>query len=494
MEGGLYLVSMKAEDIKKISVDSEATIRDVMKAIGNGVVGASLVVDDAGKLISLVTDGDLRRALLAGHGLETKISLLELYFPVVANVQDSADEVSGKFSEKVRILPVINSEGIVVDIHFYDKRTNIAVAKPYLNEDEIELVNECIVTGWVSSGGKFVTQFEQEMARFCGVKYAVTCSSGTTALHLLLVAAGICAGDEVIVPSLSFIATANAVSYTGAKPVFVDSEQQSWNIDPELIESRITEKTRAIIPVHLYGLPADMKPILEIANRHGLMVFEDCAESHGARYKGAQTGSLANAGVFSFFGNKIITTGEGGMIVTDDDALASQCRLLRDHGMSPERRYWHPVIGFNYRMTNIQAALGVAQLGKIQHILDRKKEIARLYMQGFSQIQGITLPTENEFFENVYWLFTILVDEQVFGMTRDKIMEVLSENRIDSRPIFPPMHKQPVYDHGEVLPVCETISASGISLPSSVDISNDDINRICNLFKNLFTAESLTTA
>lgn len=474
---------MKKINIEKLSIGPESTIRQAMQAIGNGELGVTFIVDETGALKSLLTDGDVRRALLAGFGLQSSVSVIKTNTPVVVKSEHAVEDAFRKFNDKIRVIPVLDTDGKIVDVHFRDKRTHIAVTNPLFDEDEIELLNECIVSGWVSSGGPFVTKFENMMAEYCGTKYAISCSSATSGLHLALLAHDIGPGDEVLVPSLTFIATANAVSYTGATPVFIDSEINTWNIDPDLISDAITPKTKAIIPVHLYGHPADMDPINDIAKKHNLFVVEDAAEAQGAKYKNKMVGSLADVAVFSFFGNKIITTGEGGMIVTDNPNIAEKCRILRDHGMSKERRYWHEVIGYNYRMTNMQAALGVAQMGKIDKIILRKKEIAEKYQSHLENVPGITLPSNTNWVENVYWLYTILIDINISGCDIDKLISELKRQGIDSRPVFPPVHKQPVYDSGLILPVSEQISYHGISLPSAPEIRNEDIENICRVIK-----------
>jgi len=327
-----------------------------------------------------------------------------------------------------------------------------------MGEKELEYVSECILTGWVSSAGKFVRQFEEMFASFCGAKYAIATSNGTTALHLAILALDIGPGDEVIVPTLTFIASANSVRYTGATPIFVDSDPYTWNIDPELVEAAITPSTKAIMPVHLYGHPADMDPILEIARRYELAVIEDAAEAHGALYKGIRVGSLGDIGCFSFYGNKIVTTGEGGMVVTNHAELAKKMRVLRDHGMTPEQRYYHHVLGYNYRLTNIQAAIGVAQMEKVETILESKARIARTYDEALADIPGISLPPQAEWAVNVYWLYSILVDEKTYGMSRDQLIALLTENGFETRPFFPPVHMQPIYASPIQLPVAERLS------------------------------------
>jgi len=248
----------------------------------------------------------------------------------------------------------------------------IPIAEPSITQKEISYVTDAVKSGWVSSLGYYIFEFEKKFAEFIGTKYALTTSNGTTALHLTLASLGIKEGDEVIIPDLTFVATANAVAYTGAKPIIVDVEEDIWCIDPDSIRKSITPKTKAIIPVHLYGHSADMDEIIKISNEYGLHVIEDAAEAHGAEYKGKKVGSLGKCGVFSFYGNKIITTGEGGMITTDDEKLYERAKFLRDHAMNKEKRYWHSEIGFNYRITNLQAALGLAQLERIEEFLDKR--------------------------------------------------------------------------------------------------------------------------
>ncbi|MEM4522680.1 MAG: DegT/DnrJ/EryC1/StrS aminotransferase family protein, partial [Nitrososphaeria archaeon] len=259
------------------------------------------------------------------------------------------------------------------------KLYNYPVAEPEIGDEELKNVIEAVKSGWVSSKGRFIDEFESSFAKYVGVKYGIATSNGTAALHLALAGLNIGSDDEVIVPDLTFAATINAVLYTRAKPVIVDINPEYWCIDPTKLEKAITSKTKAIILVHLYGHPCDMEPIMEIAEQHNLYVIEDVAEAHGAEYKGRKVGSFGHISCFSFYGNKVITTGEGGMCLTNDREIAERIKILRDHGMSPEKRYWHDVIGFNYRMTNLQAALGLAQLGKIERFIEKKREIAKKY-------------------------------------------------------------------------------------------------------------------
>jgi perosamine synthetase len=355
----------------------------------------------------------------------------------------------------------------------------IPVAEPKIGQRELEYVSDCITSGWVSSKGKYVNQFERAFAEFCGVKYGVATFNGTIALHLLLAALNIGPGDEVIVPSLTFVATANAVVYTGARPIFVDSEPETWNIDPKGIEAAITPRTKAIIPVHLYGHPADMDAIRAIAQAYNLLVLEDAAEAHGARYKGQRAGSLGEAAIFSFMGNKIITTGEGGVVVTNDQALAERCFFLQNHARQPDNPYWNTEIGFNYRMTNLQAALGVAQLEQIDEFVAIRQQNAAYYMARLRDVPGLTMPPEAPWAENVYWMFAPLIESE-FGPNRDTVMIKLREKGIENRPFFSPIHTMPMYATGQSLPVAESLSARGINLPSGTTLTAEQIDYICD--------------
>ena len=338
-------------------------------------------------------------------------------------------------------------------------------------------VIDCIKSGWVSSIGSYILRFEEQFATFCGTRFAISTTNGTTALHLALVVLGLGPGDEVIIPSLTFIATANAVVYTGAKPIFVDSEPYTWTIDPVQIRKKITNRTKAIIPVHLYGHPADMNPILEIAGEYGLSIVEDAAEAHGARYHGQRVGSFGRLNAFSFYGNKIITTGEGGMLTTSDEGLAKTARFLRDHAMSPEKRYWHPQIGYNYRLTNIQAALGLAQMERIEQFLQRKREIAQRYNALLSNTPGLILPPEADWATSVYWMYSVLITPD-YPLSRDALYTRLREHGIDSRPFFYPIHTMPPHHTDEHFPIAEKLSQQGINLPSSVNLTDEDLQRI----------------
>lgn len=361
----------------------------------------------------------------------------------------------------------------------------IPVSQPALVGNEKKYVLDCLDSNWISSNGKYIHLFEQEFADYLGVKHALTCCNGTVALHLALLALGIGFGDEVIIPTLTYVATANAVTYNGAIPVLVDCEPDTWNIDPSKIENLITSRTKAIIPVPLYGHPCDMIPILEIAQRHGLYVVEDAAEAVGARYMGKLCGSIANISTFSFYGNKTITTGEGGMVVTNDDELAAKVRLFKSQGMEPTRRYWFSQIGYNYRMTNIQAAIGLAQMENIDLLLAKRREIAGWYNEHLSGIPGIKLPAIKKYAAHSWWLYSILIENE-YGESRDAVMDRLSEGGVESRPFFYPMHVMPVYSvGGTFFDVAMDVSHKGINLPTFYGLCEQQVVHVATLLREI---------
>jgi len=352
------------------------------------------------------------------------------------------------------------------------------VAVPNFIGNEKKYVEDCIDSTWISSNGKYIAEFETSFAAFNCSKHALSCCNGTVTLHLALLAMGIKEGDEVIVPTLTYIATANAVRYCNATPVFADCLPDTWNIDPEDIEKKITEKTKCIIPVHLYGNPCNMDAIMDIAKRHNLYVLEDAAESHGATFNGKKVGSIGDIGTFSFFGNKIITTGEGGMITTDNDEFAEIMRSLKGQGMDPDRRYWFNRIGYNYRMTNVEAAIGLAQLENIDRHLAERKRVADLYIKILREHQDcITFQEITSNSKNVWWMFSVLLNKDI---DRDKLIKDLYTDGIETRPLFYPMHVMPPYlDENAGCPMSEDIAFRGINLPTHSQLSEEDIVYIC---------------
>jgi perosamine synthetase len=362
-------------------------------------------------------------------------------------------------------------------------KIKIPVYQPDLNGNEKKYVNECIDSSWISSKGKFVGDFERIFADRIGIQHAASVCNGTLALHLALLALGIGPGDEVIVPTLTYIATANAVAYTGATPVFVDSIRDTWQIDPLEVRRHITPKTRAIIPVHLYGQACDMDSLLSIAREYRLFIIEDCAEAIGTMYKGKQVGTFGDISCFSFFGNKTITTGEGGMVVTNDKTLIERSRHLKGQGLAEHREYWHDVVGYNYRMTNIQAAIGVAQLERADLFIKRKREIAIFYKEALCDIP---VEPHSEAADTIhsYWMFSLLVQR---AEQRDQLRKHLADAGIETRPLFYPVHTMPMYAKNyRKHPVAEDLAWRGINLPSWPGLTDDQLSFIINTIRRFY--------
>lgn len=362
---------------------------------------------------------------------------------------------------------------------------HIPLSQPSIGQKEAEYVRHCLETTWISSVGEYVDRFEAAFAEITGAKHAVTCANGTVALHMALVALGVEPGDEILVPTLTFVAPANAAIYCGARPVFVDIERDIWGIDPARLEASITPRTRGIIAVHLRGHPADMNAIRAIANRHGLFVVEDAAQAHGAQVDGQTVGSIGDVGTFSFFGNKMITTGEGGMLTTNDDAVADRVRLLKNQGMTKEHRYWHTVVGYNYRMTNVQAAIGLAQLERFNELLSRHREVAGWYREELGGVRGLRWQAERDWARHAWWQF-VAVAEDDFGCERDTVLELLRRSGIDARRIYYPLHTLPIYKdsaRGE-FPVAEDLANRGICLPTWSGLTRDDVHFVCEQLKS----------
>lgn len=366
----------------------------------------------------------------------------------------------------------------------------IPVCEPYLNGNEIKYVNDAVSTGWISSSGSYVNKFEEAFSKYCDCKYGVAVCNGTVAIHLALVSLGIGKGDEVIIPSFTMIATAFAVCYTGAKPVFVDADKETWNIDVNKIEEKITDKTKAIIPVHIFGNPCRMDGIEEIAKKHNLYIIEDAAEAHGAEYKGKKTGSFSDIACFSFFANKNVTTGEGGMVVTNSEENYKKAKYYKNvcFPVDSPRTYLHENIGFNYRMSNLHAAIGLAQTEKADEYRDLRIKNANLYKEYLKDCPGIIFQKDEEDSLNVHWMNTIIIDKERYGHNKDELVAYLKENNIDTRLLFKSMSRQKsLQDYGcdctGEYPVTDWLSDNGFYLPSASNLKQEDIKYICDAIK-----------
>ncbi len=362
----------------------------------------------------------------------------------------------------------------------------IPIAEPHIGSQELKNATEAIRSGWVSSRGRFIGLFEKQFARYNGMKYAVSTSNGTNALHLALRALNIGPGDEVIVPTFTFVASVNAIQYCGAKPVFVDAHPDYWGMNPALLAKAITRRTRAIMIVHLYGHSCDVDPILAVAKKHRLSVVEDNAEGLGSFYKKRRTGTFGDISCFSFYGNKIMTTGEGGMCLTNRPELVKSMAMLRDHGMSLDRRYWHDVVGYNYRMTNIQAAIGLAQLKKMPGFLKKRSQIASWYCHALAPLAksgAIVLQPKMSWSTQNNWMFSVLIPEG--EPKRSEVMNELFRLGVEARPFFHPVHLFPPYYNAQKFPVAERIAQQGLSLPMSVRLTPQHVKQITNAMRQI---------
>jgi len=392
---------------------------------------------------------------------------------------DRADVIPGQEPELKVSIPRIPISELEME------RTIIPVCEPALTGNETRYVMDCLNTNWISSAGKYINLFEQSFSRKVGCDSGIACVSGTAALHLIMAALGLGPGDEVIIPTHTMIATAYAVSYTGARPVLVDSERRTWNMDLGQVEAKVTPRTKAICVVHTYGHPVDMDLVWEIARRHNLFVVEDAAEAHGALYKGRPCGSLGDAAAFSFYANKIITTGEGGMITSNNPELAETVRTLRDHAFSKERHFWHKYIGYSFRLTNMQAAVGLAQTEQMDKFVTWRRDNAALYTSLLQDVPGLTTPVEEPWAQSVYWMYGVLVEDE-FGINRDELRRRLAAQGIETRTFFIPMHLQPIYyaDYrGERYPVAEDLCRRGLYLPSASALTRREIERVVQAVK-----------
>ncbi len=367
---------------------------------------------------------------------------------------------------------------------------SVPVNEPLLAGNEIRYLNECIETGWISSEGPFIKKFEERFAERVGRKYGISVSNGSAALDVAVSVLGIGKGDEVIMPTFTIISCAASVVRAGALPVLVDSDPETWNMEVGQIGSKITPKTKAIMVVHIYGLPVDMSPVLEIAEKHGLKIIEDAAEMHGQTYKGRQCGSFGELSTFSFYANKHITTGEGGMVVTDDELIAEKCRSLRNLCFVADKRFVHEELGWNFRMTSMQAALGLAQLEKLDELVKRKRRIGKIYTEQLRDVKGIQLPKpRTDYAENVYWVYGIILGEEI-DFDAAEAMRRLSVRRIGTRPFFFPMHEQPVFRkmglfEGSTFPVAERLARRGFYIPSGMALTDEQMDYVAEVVREV---------
>jgi perosamine synthetase len=442
----------------------------IEKCLDNGT-GSCLVLDEERRPIGRVDLDQIRRAVREG-----RMADLDCLGSLMA-----ADGIApGTDSTAQAVQPVLDGEGRLIDLHIDRSRQYVQIARPDMSGLEFRLLLDAFLSSWISSSGDYLVQFQKKFAALVGCKHAIAVSNGTAALHLALEALEIGPGDEVIVPDLTFAATINAVLHCGATPVIVDVDPASGALDIAQVRSAVTERTRAILPVHLYGRPADMGPLEELARERAIAIVEDCAEALGARYDGRPVGQFGAVGCFSFFANKTITTGEGGMCVTNSDALAARLSELRDHGMAPGRRYWHERVGFNYRMTNLQASIGVGQLARLDDILARNRRIEGLYREHFADLPGVKFPpVQPNHIEPAIWLVSV----QVPAEKRDRLIDAAAKSGIEVRPFFYSLSTMPAYrSYGRACPNSLALSRTGINLPTSHAVDAPVVRKLAGIF------------
>jgi perosamine synthetase len=469
-------------NLEALKIFDHNSIKEALQALDINGRGTLFVLDEKGILQGIVTDGDIRRSLLKGVNINDRVCDVMNTSFVCLSVDADNNEILASLSKKIKLIPLIDKDSKLVDYASIDRLHNISISSPLLEGNELKYITECIHTNWISSQGKFVRGFESLFEQYHSGYKALAVSNGTVALHLALAALGIGKGDEVIVPDLTFAASVNAIIYTGATPVLVDVEMDSWNVSVDKIKKAISSKTKAIMPVHLYGLPCNMEEIAAIAKEYKLFVVEDCAEALGSTFIGRPVGTFGDAATFSFFGNKTITTGEGGMILFKDKVIAERAAMLRDHGMNKNRRYWHDEVGYNYRLTNIQAAIGVAQFERLEEFVRRKRNTASIYNFRLGKYSFLRLPISNDEFYNSFWLYTLLVNEDA-PFNRGDLMDFLKHRAVETRPVFFPLHSMPPYiDYGKSSELYNSIQISntGMSLPSAVSLSEREAYYICD--------------
>lgn len=464
--------------LKELCIEQSESIYTALKKIDKNAQGILFVVENE-FLKGVVTDGDIRRALIDEKSIDTPVADVYNCNYISLHHNAKSDVIQSCLSDKIKVIPLIDEQGKVVDFASIYRLHRTPVLEPLLGGNELEYVSDCIQTNWISSQGKYVKKFEETIKKYTGSEYVLAVSNGTVALHLALVSLGIGPGDEVIVPDITFGATLNAVILTGANPVIVDVNSSDWNLSVELLKKHITPNTKAIMPVHIYGIPCNMPEIINLATKYKLLVIEDCAEALGASINTQHVGTFGNAGTFSFFGNKVITCGEGGAVIFKTEEDYEKAKILRDHGMTPGKRYWHEVVGFNYRLTNLQAAVGCAQFEQLDGFRVKRKKIFHWYEKyllssGYFDVQDV-----HEGYNPSYWLFTAILKDNSY-IDRDKLIDKLAKLGIDSRPVFYPMSHMPAFSKfsTHLTGVADNISSRGISLPTSVYLTEDEIVKI----------------
>jgi len=480
------------EKIKSIMVFGESTIKEAMESINKAGLRVVLIIDEDKKLLGIATEGDIRRALLSGKDFNNQIKEIMVKNPITASDKTPATELLEIMLDKgIQEIPVTDKNGTLVDLALLSKLKSLPLSSPDISQKEIDTINQVLSTPFLSIGPK-IKEFERKVANFVETKYAVAVNSGTSGLHLCIRGLDIKDEDEVITSPFSFIASANCILFERAKPVFVDIDEKSLCIDPVKIEEKITPKTKAILPIHVFGHACEMEKIMEIAKKHNLAVIEDACEAIGTEYKKRKVGSFGSAGVFAFYPNKQITTAEGGMITTNDEKLAKLCQSMRNQGRD-EGDSWlsHSRLGYNYRMSELSAALGTTQMDRIDEILKRRQKIAEIYNKNLKGINKIKIPYIDSNVKMSWFVYVIQVDDRLFSREdRDRIIKELRGRGINCRDYFPPIHLEPFYvdlfgyKSGD-FPITERVSNSTIALPFYNNLPEKEIEYICDNLKKI---------
>ena len=475
--------------IDNLFVELPIKYKEALKIIELNGLGIIFFIDANKKLIGSFSDGDSRRVILKETPLPKTIEINSYLYnkkPHYLPFNCQISEIWAQFHQNIKCVPLVDSKMNVVDFSTPSRVRKFPILEPSIGDDEINNLLECANTGWISSQGRFIKEFEDNFSVYLEGGHPVAVSSGTAALQLGMLALGIGVGDEVIVPNFTFGASINAIIHVGATPVLVDVDPETWTLSLKSIVGAINKKTKAIMPVHVYGQAAHIDEINKIAKNNNLSIVEDCAEALGGTYKERLIGRDGDATCFSFFANKLITTGEGGMVVFKDKNIAEKAKIMRDHGMNPQKKYWHEFAGVNFRMTNMQAAIGVAQLKRINSFLSKRKSVFKSYDKNFKSNDQLLLLPNNSWSENSYWLYTLLLKEFT-EQKRDKLLKTLSGRGIDARPGFYPLHKMPPYEKysdGSDYPISSFLGSSLINLPSSPSLSSDEVDHIGQIVIN----------
>ena len=462
-----------------LSISLSGSIRDAMKTISKNQRGLCFLINNSQKLVGVITDGDIRRFLLNGKTLDTKLNELVLKDFSFLRTGFTLSEAQEKV-QKFKVIPVVDKTNKLVDYVSLDRLHIIPLISTDFSGKELDYVNDCLNSGWVSSIGSYVNKFQNAFNQKFGFNYSLCVSSGTTGLQLAFTTLGIGINDEVIVPNFTFAASINSIIHSNATPILVDVNSDSACVDIEIVKKSITKKTKAILLVHLYGNACNLDDFYKLREETGILIIEDCAEALGTRYKEKHVGLYSDAAIFSFFGNKLITTGEGGMVCFKDQNYYLKAKKLSSHGMDPQKRYWHEELGFNFRMTNIQAALGLGQIERIDQFIKAKIIISNLYIKYLSSNKSINLQQISPDVQSSYWLFTIFLNDNI-KIFRDEIIDYLLAKGIETRPCFYPLNEMPPYKKYCNNDISNSINLAyaGISLPTSIKMTEMEVKFVC---------------